>query len=149
MKGQAADDYTKIVIGYDGSDNAKRALARAAGLAKATGASLRIIVAVNTIVPMYGTTAPYYPADYADDVIKEGKRLLAEAMNAAKEETKNATGSVLDGHPAEMILDTASREHADLIVLGRRGISGVERFLLGGVSSSVVDHSKCDVLIVK
>ena len=81
--------------------------------------------------------------------MKEGQKSLAEAISRAKEVTQNVSGSVEDGHPAEMILTLADRNGCDLIVLGRRGISAVERFLLGGVSSSVVGHSKCDVLVVR
>jgi len=143
------ENYKKIMVGYDGSDNSKRALERAINVAERSGGALRIIVAVNTILPVYGTAAPYYPPNYAEDVTKEGKRLLGEAMDRAKEATQKVTGAVMDGHPAEMLLEAATKEGADLIVLGRRGISGVERFLLGGVSSSVVGHSKCDVLVVK
>jgi len=145
----AALGYRKILVGYDGSENAKRALERAIALSKGEGAALVIVVAVNTIMPVYGTTAPYYPPNYAEEVTKEGQKSLAEAVNRAKEATQRVSGSVEDGHPAEMILDAADRNGCDLIVLGRRGISGVERFLIGGVSSSVVNHSKCDVLIVR
>ena len=145
----ALQNYKKIVVGYDGSDNSKRALERAIALSAFEGATLRIVVAVNTILPMYGTTAPYYPPDYAEQVTKEGQRSLAEAVSRAKQVTQKISGSVMDGHPAEMILSSADRDGSDLIVVGRRGISGVERFLMGSVSSSVVNHSKCDVLIVK
>jgi nucleotide-binding universal stress UspA family protein len=141
--------YKKILLGYDGSDNAKRALERAIALSTFEGASLRIVVAVNTILPVYGTTAPYYPPDYAEQVTQEGKKSLENAVGRAKEVTQKVSGSVMDGHPAEMILSLADKDGSDLIVLGRRGISGVERFLMGSVSSSVVSHSKCDVLIVR
>ncbi len=149
MKGDLAPrGYRRILLGFDGSENSKRALARAIGLAK-EGATLRIAVVVNTILTVYGPTAPYYPPGYAEQVMKEGENILATAVSQAKEAGQNVSGSVEDGHPAEVILDLAESEGADLIVLGRRGISGVERFLMGGVSSSVVNHSKCDVLIVK
>ena len=82
-------------------------------------------------------------------IIKEGRRSLEEALTTAKEAGRDVSGSVEDGHPSEIILRLAESEDIDLIVLGRRGISGVERFLMGGISSSVVNHSKCDVLIVK
>jgi nucleotide-binding universal stress UspA family protein len=145
----AVQNYRKVLVGYDGSDNAKRALGRAIALSACEGAALRIVVSVNTILPVYGTTAPYYPPDYAEQVTREGQKSLAEAVSRAKEANQKVSGSVMDGHPAEMILSSADREGSDLIVLGRRGISGVERFLMGSVSSSVVNHSKCDVLIVK
>jgi nucleotide-binding universal stress UspA family protein len=141
--------YRRILVGYDGSENAKRALERAVALATAQRAAVRIVVAVSTVLPVYGPTTPYYPPDYADKVIKEGEKSLADAIERAKEVGAQASGSVEDGHPAETILNLADSDGADLIVLGRRGISGVERFLMGSVSSSVVNHSKCDVLIVK
>jgi nucleotide-binding universal stress UspA family protein len=152
-----AQSYRKILVGYDGSENAMRALERAIALATEQGAAIRIVVAVNTrivvavntILTVYGPSAPYYPPGYAAQVVKEGEKSLAAAVIRAKEGGRKVSGSVEDGHPAEMILDLAEREGIDLIVLGRRGISGVERFLMGGVSSSVVSHSKCDVLIVK
>ena len=141
--------YRKILVGYDGSKNAKRALERAAALAVHPGVALRIVVAVNMVLPVYGPIAPYYPSDYAEQTIKEGEKTLAEAVNRAKEVAQNVEGSVERGRPAEVVLDLAASEGANLIVLGRRGMSGVERFLMGGVSSSVVSHSRCDVLIVK
>jgi len=147
--GQAVKSYRKILLGYDGSENAKRALERAIALATERGATIRVAVAVSTVLTVYGPTAPYYPPNYADQIMKEGEKSLAAAVNRAKEAGRNVSGSVEDGHPAEILLDLAEKEGIDLIILGRRGISGVERFLLGGVSSSVVSHSKCDVLIVK
>ncbi len=142
-------NHGKILLGYDGSENAKRALDRAIVLATAQNAALRIVVAANTILPVYGTTVSYYPPDYADEVITEGKKTLAEAIGRAKEAGAQVSGAVVDGPAAETILNLAGKEEADLIVVGKRGTSGVERFLLGSVSSSVVNHSKCDVLVVK
>jgi len=100
-------------------------------------------------LPLYAPTAPYYPPDYADSVMKESEKSLAVALNRAEKAGVQASGLVKDGNAAEVILDAARGESADLIVMGRRGMSKVERFLMGSVSSSVVDHSKCDVLIVK
>ena len=104
---------------------------------------------MSTVLTVYGPTAPYYPPGYPEQIMKEGRTLLEAAMSTAKAAGRSVSGSVEDGHPSEIILRLAETERADLIVLGRRGISGIERFLLGGVSSAVVNHSKCDVLIVK
>jgi nucleotide-binding universal stress UspA family protein len=145
---RAPQGYRKVIVGYDGSDNAKRAVERAASVAASTGAHLGIVVVVNPFVPVYGPIS-YYPPDFADQVTKEGQKFLDEAMSIAKKFTQDVGGSVEQGHAAQIILELADSEAADLIVLGRRGISGIERFVMGGVSSSVVGHSKCDVLIVK
>jgi len=53
------------------------------------------------------------------------------------------------GNPAEEILDVAATQHADLIVLGAKGLSGIDRFLLGSVSTRVVQHAKGAVLVVR
>ncbi len=147
--GQDLQTYKRILVGYDGSENAKRALDRAIALSTQQGATIRIVVAVSTVMMVYGPTAPYYPPGYPEEVMKEGAKLLEVAVNKAKAAGRDSSGSVEDGHAPEVILNLAESEGIDLIVLGRRGISGVQRFLIGGVSSSVVNHSKCDVLIVK
>jgi nucleotide-binding universal stress UspA family protein len=53
------------------------------------------------------------------------------------------------GNPAEEILDVAATQHADLIVLGAKGLSGIDRVLLGSVSTRVVQHAKSSVLVVR
>jgi nucleotide-binding universal stress UspA family protein len=141
--------YKNILVGYDGSKNSDRALARAATLAKEHGASLRIVVVANTSTFASAPMVPPIPEEAFEDLIKNAKDMLADAIKEASSIAPKATGSVEEGYPAECILDLAASEGVDLIVLGRRGISGVERFFLGGVSSNVVAHSKCDVLVVK
>jgi nucleotide-binding universal stress UspA family protein len=141
--------YKRILVGYDGSENAKRALARAMALSTEQDSAIRIVVVVTTALTIYGPSAPYLLPGFPEQIIKEGKRSLEEALNTAKDAGRKVSGSVEEGHPSEIILRLAESEGIDLIVLGRRGISGIERFLMGGISSSVVDHSKCDVLIAK
>lgn len=53
------------------------------------------------------------------------------------------------GQPAEVIIDIANQEQADLIVVGSRGLTGIQRFLLGSVSSRVSEHAHCSVMIVR
>ena len=53
------------------------------------------------------------------------------------------------GNPAEKIMKVASKQHADLIVMGAKGLSAIDRFLLGSVSTRVVQHAHCSVLVVR
>jgi nucleotide-binding universal stress UspA family protein len=53
------------------------------------------------------------------------------------------------GNPAEKIMKVASKHHADLIVMGAKGLSAIDRFLLGSVSTRVVQHANCSVLVVR
>jgi nucleotide-binding universal stress UspA family protein len=147
--GKPSRGYRKILLGYDGSENGKRALERAIALALAQEATIRVVVAANTILPVYGPAPGYQPPDYADEVIKMGQKSLADALARTKEAGAQASGFVEEGPPAEVILDAADSEAVDLVVVGRRGMSDVKRFLMGSVSSSVLNHSKCDVLVAK
>jgi nucleotide-binding universal stress UspA family protein len=56
---------------------------------------------------------------------------------------------IVTGDPAEEILRLAKIHHADLIVLGSRGLTGMKRILLGSVSSQIVEDAPCSVLVVK
>jgi nucleotide-binding universal stress UspA family protein len=53
------------------------------------------------------------------------------------------------GNPAEKIIKAASKQHADLIVMGAKGLAAIDRFLLGSVSTRVVQHANCSVLVVR
>ncbi len=57
--------------------------------------------------------------------------------------------SLAEGHPAEEILKVAKRQRAHVIVMGSRGLAGVKRFLMGGVSQQVARHAPCSVLLVR
>ncbi|MDA4135402.1 MAG: universal stress protein [Thaumarchaeota archaeon] len=142
-------NYSKILVGYDGSKNSTRALARAAALAREHGATLSVLVVVNTTLFAFAPMAPPAPEEFFEDLIKNGQETLAQAIKIAGSVIPGVTGAVKEGNAGECILNLAASNGIDLIVIGRRGISGMERFLLGGVSSNVVAHSKCDVLIVK
>ena len=53
------------------------------------------------------------------------------------------------GNPAEKIMKVASKQHADLIVMGAKGLAAIDRFFLGSVSTRVVQHTNCAVLVVR
>jgi nucleotide-binding universal stress UspA family protein len=53
------------------------------------------------------------------------------------------------GKPADVIIDTAEKVGADLIVMGSLGMSAIERVLIGSVSDKVVRHAQCPVLLVR
>ncbi len=53
------------------------------------------------------------------------------------------------GEPANEILEFAKESNVDYIVMGSRGLSGIKKFLMGSVSTRVMEHSHCSVMIVK
>jgi nucleotide-binding universal stress UspA family protein len=59
------------------------------------------------------------------------------------------TTKLVEGRPADKIVETAKLESCDLIVIGSRGLGGIKEFFLGSVSDRVADEAPCPVLIVK
>ncbi len=61
----------------------------------------------------------------------------------------NVKEIILEGNPAEMLLEAASAWPADLIIMGSHGRTGLNKLLMGSVSSKVLDHASCSVIIVR
>jgi len=76
-----------------------------------------------------------------------GERVVSEAESHVK--GVNMDKKVELGHPAKTIIDFAKKGNYDLIVMGRRGLNPVRRFVLGSVSDKVARHAQCSVLIVR
>lgn len=144
-----------IVVGYDGTQPAERALDRAAQLAQAFGA--RIIVAdVAAPEPLQATPGafgfmPYY--EYTaernietDEALWQQHRAEIESSLAARGVAYEFAGVV--GQPVQEIVEVAERYEADLIVVGTREPGFLERLLAGSVSQGVAKRAHCDVLIV-
>lgn len=141
--------YTKILLGFDGSENSNRALGRAIMVAEATSAELSVVVAADTLSYQSRYMTRYF-SELRGETLRYADELVAKAVGTAKAAgVRTVHGYAEEGSPAEIVLAKASETGADLIIVGRRGIRGIQRFLMGGVSSSIVDHASCDVLVVK
>jgi nucleotide-binding universal stress UspA family protein len=133
----------KIVLGYDESDSAKRALERAAELSKALGAEL-IVASIAPIITSIGRSAgPVDPTDTPTEHVAE----LHHAQSYLEGEGVNAEYLSGLGHPAETIAELAKERQADLIVVGHHH-HGISRLLGQSVSESVAHRVSCDVLLV-
>ncbi|MCO4273610.1 universal stress protein [Pseudarthrobacter sp. HLT3-5] len=75
------------------------------------------------------------------------RRLQNEALKRVDSEGVTVTGDVVQGNAADMLLRAA--ENADLLVVGSRGLGGFTGLLLGSVSTQVLHHSPCPVLVVR
>jgi nucleotide-binding universal stress UspA family protein len=129
----------KIVIGYDGSNSAQRALERAAEFVD--GGSITVVSAVHRVA---GKSGPAYdPIEQEDHLrhLKEARSRLAKLGIEAE---------VIEGHgdPARVIAEQASESQADLIVVGNEHKNLIERLVEGSVSAGVTRRAHCDVLVV-
>ena len=101
----------------------------------------------------YGISSGYSGSFHADakDAFEKGQSLLDKVQKMASNRSINlklevivAVGSIVDE-----IVDYSFRENIDLIVVGTRGMSGINKLLLGSTASGVLRHSYCPVLIIK
>ena len=140
--------YEAIVVGTDGSETSKRAVARATGLAAAVRAKLHIVAAYE---PLRGARIVGAPAAAAEvwDVKPDAEvqRIVGEAEAKARIREVEVESHAMTGDPADALLGIAEREDAGLIVVGNRGMHGAAR-ILGSVPNKVSHRAPCDVLIV-
>jgi nucleotide-binding universal stress UspA family protein len=128
---------SKVLIAFDGSQSAERALQYAAHLAKNVGANMTIL---------YVQPSELLRAK-PDRVREVENRILSRASQILEETELDRRAE--SGDPAKVIVQTAKAGKYDLIVMGRRGHSVIERFLLGSVSEHVVHYADTSVLLVK
>ena len=136
----------KILVAYDGSEPALRALELAAKIAKACNAKLYIM----HVAPV--------PEDYADcyecpevmaKVLEKGKQLLERARQILSSLGVDAETVLDKGDPGKRIVEKAEELDVDVVVVGSTGRSGVKKLILGSVSEKVARSSSRPVLIVK
>ncbi len=136
----------QVLIADDGSEEAWKAVEIGTDLALRYGARATLLTVIHH--PAYPATvgevqeADIEQRQFADQVQRR-------AIEYAKPLGLNLEGVVMSGHPVEAIIEYARMQSIDLIVMGHRGMSNLQRFFGGSVSDRVVDHAPCNVLIVR
>jgi nucleotide-binding universal stress UspA family protein len=136
----------RVAVGFDGSPQSADAVHQAAVVAKATGASLRVVGVFDTLqVAWVGPSQTQVNRDFADEMI----RALRAGLDAAVERFAagvEVDAEVIEGTPAGTLV--AVSEDADLLVCGSRGMGPVGATLVGSVSNRLVHSAACAVLAV-
>lgn len=139
--------YSNILLGVDGSEHALSAAKTAGDLARTMNAEiLRIVVAYDPVPPYLGE--PNMQAAISGHM-NEAESVIEKAIQAVGEIPGEVHTEILEGPPAEAILEVASTRNSDLIVMGSRGLGRLAGALLGSQSQKVVRHAKCPVLIIR
>jgi nucleotide-binding universal stress UspA family protein len=144
--------FSSVVVGTDGSDTARKAVQQATELARQVGASISLVSAYQPVsnqrlrdeqreVPK-DMEWMVNPREDVEATLREG----AEAVEGAGVTVETFAR---EGDAADAILDVAEEQHADLIVVGNKGMTGAKRFLLGSVPNKVSHHAPCSVLIIR
>jgi len=133
-----------IVVGYDETEGAARALDRAAELAEALGEKLVVTSVAPVLISAARSGGAIDPTDTPADHLAE----LAHARAQLQGRTIEAEFVPAVGEPADTILELADERQADLIVVGTHEPNVLERLLGQSVSQSVAHRAHRDVLIV-
>ena len=140
--------FGRILVPVDGSEVAMRAAKKALALAKSIDVKVVAMHAINIGIYAYQTEV-IYPTEIplAELIQKEGHSYLDEIVTLGEEMGISVTKKLVEGHPAEEIIKEAKED--DLIVIGSKGRTGLDRLLLGSVAENVARHALCPVMIVK
>lgn len=145
-----------ILVAFDGSAHSEKALRTVLEWGSARDAMVHVVFVarpeelqgIPAEADLFGGKDPSLRL-LSRRIEESGKEREERASEIAREHSREISVHRLIGDPGEQILKTAEAIGADLIVVGSRGRSGLERFFLGSISSYVVEHSPISTLVVR
>lgn len=145
--------FEKIVVAFDGSKDSIRATKLACSLASKYDSEVIVAHVYGSPVIGFSASSGMPIPDYRDleEAAKDtAKKVLSRGVQAASEEGIKAKGELIESSSVvEALVEFASKEKADLIVVGTRGMTGFKKLILGSVSSGLVSHSPCPVMVAR
>jgi nucleotide-binding universal stress UspA family protein len=146
----SAPTFQRITVAVDGSTHANAALDTAADLAKRYSSALTV-VGIAPIVPLFIAPAePLSPGIIPPSDLPRYKDIVDAAVKRAKAAgATNVSGIAKEGVVVDELMDQLEAHPADLLVVGSRGLSTTKRIFLGSVSSALVNHAPCPVLVIR
>jgi nucleotide-binding universal stress UspA family protein len=153
---RTADPIRRIVLGYDASPDADLALDLVARLPFRNADSVTVCTVYESVAPLaYGIAptmvAQVHAAHQADlhEARGAAEAVAADGARRLRERGVFAEHRAIHGTPHEHLAIAASESSADLLVVGSRGLSGIERFFLGSTSAALVAHPPTSVLVAR
>jgi nucleotide-binding universal stress UspA family protein len=138
--------YSKILLATDGSEHSIRAAEQAVGIAKCSSDSvLHLVYVVDGDTSKSDVLRNWNAADI-NDKRKERIRSVEEMIKASGVAYEV---HILHGEPGPTIVHHANEKRFNLVVIGSRGLNGIQELVLGSVSHKVAKRASCPVLIVK
>lgn len=135
--------YDRIVIAVDGSNEARRAARRGLQLARVFDSTVTVLSVVEQKELRLTETSAEKTW-----LRERGEDALTDIEKVASELGHPVTTALTEGEPAVQISEYAAEQDADLIVVGRQGLTGLGRRLLGGITEQVLHRSDVPVLVV-
>lgn len=138
--------YQHILLAADGSENSVRAANEAIKLAKCSGNSILELVMV---VDIEKSRQDILHSRSSESLLIERRRKIANVEQLLIDEHLNYKITILKGTPGPEIVRYANEQKVDILVIGSRGLNGLQEMVLGSVSHKVMKRVQCPALIVK
>ena len=138
--------YQHILLAADGSENSVRAANEAVKLAKCSPSS---IIQVVMVTDFDKSKQEVLHAQSAEALMLERKRKIANVEQLLINEKVSYKITLLKGSPGPEIIRYTNEQKPDLLVIGSRGLNGLQEMVLGSVSHKVMKRVHCPALIVK
>lgn len=140
--------FTNVLVPVDGSDNSYRALDAALLLSEKLGSNITVLNVMEQ-VPITHVESEKLLGELLEAYKKENQEILSKCSKIATEKGLSIKTRLLQGNPASVILDYSKKEKVDLVVMGSRGMGKFKQLILGSVSSKIVHHSPCAILLIR
>jgi len=139
--------FSKILVAVDGSEVSYRAFDAALFLSEKLGSNITAIYVMENIPTVY-----IQSQKILDDLLKtrrnDSQKILEKCSSDAAQKGITVSTILLEGNPASTILDFSKKEKFEVIIIGRRGMGHLKELVLGSISSKILHHSLCPVLLM-
>jgi len=142
----------KLLIAIDGSEFSQAALQSVIDRPWNAGTEIKVLHVVEPPALLIGREMGAYDPEFETvwkALREQAKELVEKAAQKVRAAGFTVSTELVEGEPKSLIIDVANEWHADMIVMGSHGWSGLNRFLMGSVSQAVVRHSHCSVEIIR
>jgi len=138
--------YKRILLASDGSEHSKRAAENAIHIAQCSkGSKIDVVYVVDPDRAKSDVLSNWNSVDIND----QRKERMREVEKRALEAGVSYEIKILHGEPGPTIVKYVNDNNMDIVVIGSRGLNGLQEFVLGSVSHKVAKRANCPVLIVK
>ena len=136
----------KVLVPIDGSASATEAIKKAVEYVQAVKDAEILFLQVSNVNQL--SINACFTDKVLEAIAEAGKAIISQAQSMIPEGVK-ASDFTMTGSPAVAIVDFANEQKVDMIVMGSRGLTGITEFVMGSVSTNVVQAAKVPVLVVK
>jgi len=140
--------FSKILVPVDGSDISYRALDSALFLSERLASKITAIHVIEKVPTVY-----IQSQKVLDELLEthknESQKILDECSSIATKKGIAINTTLLEGNPASTILEFSQMEKYEVIIIGSRGMGHFKELILGSVSSKILHHSSCAVLLIR